>query len=61
MSPMEETSTQKTKAEKLIEYALKTESFPQATKATIEFIKNFAANFRVQKEINGRIQEFILN
>ena len=59
---MDETSTLKTKiSEKLLERALKSEAFPKATEASLEFIRNFAANFRVCNSVDGRAQELLLN
>ena len=59
---MDETSTPKNKiTDKLIERALKAESFPKATGVSLEFIRNFAANFRVCKDVDGRVQELLLN
>lgn len=59
---MDETSTPKIKiTDKLIECALKADSFPKATEVSLEFIRNFAANFRVCKDVDGRVQELLLN
>lgn len=59
---MDETSTPKIKiTDKLIERALKADSFPKATEVSLEFIRNFAANFRVCKDVDGRVQELLLN
>ena len=59
---MNETSTPKTKiTEKLIEQTLKSETFPKVTEASLEFIRNFAANFRVCKGVAGAVQELLLN
>ena len=59
---MDETSTSKIKiTEKIIERALKTDSFPKAKEASLEFIRNFAANFRVANVMEGRAQDLILN
>lgn len=59
---MDETSTPKMKiTDKLIERALKVENFPKATGASLEFIRNFAANFRVYKDVDGRVQELLFN
>lgn len=59
---MDETSTPKIKiTDKLIECALKADGFPKATEVSLEFIRNFAANFRVCKDVDGRVQELLLN
>ena len=59
---MDETSTSKIKiTEKIIECSLKGDSFPKAKEASLEFIRNFAANFRVSNVIEGRAKELILN
>ncbi len=45
----------------LIAQALKNEKCPKPSLSSIEFIKNFARNFKVQKNIEGDIREFVLN
>ena len=57
--PMDKTSTPIT--EHVIRKALKKEKFPRPSVSSLEFIKNFARNFRVEKEINGDYREFVLN
>ena len=48
-------------SEMLIRKALKKEKFPAPTVSSIEFLRNFARNFRVEKSINGDLREFVLN
>ena len=57
--PMDKTSTAIT--EHVIRKALKKEKFPRPSVSSLEFIKNFARNFRVEKEMNGDYREFVLN
>lgn len=57
--PMDKTSTPIT--EPVIRKALKKEKFPRPSVSSLEFIKNFARNFRVEKEMNGDYREFVLN
>ena len=57
--PMDKTSTPIT--EHVIRKALKKEKFPRPSVSSLEFIKNFARNFRVEKEINDDYREFVLN
>lgn len=45
----------------VIRQALKNEKFPKPCVASLEFIKNFARNFKVQKNIEGDIRELVLN
>lgn len=45
----------------LIARALKSEKFPKPSVSSIEFIKNFARNFKVQKSLEGDIREYVLN
>ena len=47
--------------ESVIRKALKKEKFPRSSVASLEFLKNFARNFRVEKSVNGDIREFVLN
>ena len=47
--------------EKNLEQALKSEKFPTPSLNSLEFIKNFARNFRIYREVDGRAQEFVLN
>ena len=57
--PMDKKSTPVT--ESVIRKALKKEKFPRPSAASLEFLKNFARNFRVEKSVNGDIREFVLN
>ena len=45
----------------VIRQALKTEKLPKPGVSSLEFIKNFARNFRVQGGIEGDIREMVLN
>ncbi len=45
----------------LLEQSLKKESYPKPSVTSLEFIRNFARNFRVQKNVNGAIRELVLN
>ena len=56
---MDKTSTPIT--EQVIREALKTEKFPNPSAMTLEFIRNFARNFKVEKSIKGDVREFVLN
>lgn len=56
---MDKTST--TITEQVISKALKMEKFPKPSSVTMEFIKNFARNFKVEKSIQGDVREFVLN
>lgn len=56
---MDKTSTPIT--EQLISKALKKEKFPSPSAVSLEFIRNFARNFRVEKGVNGDYREFVLN
>ena len=56
---MDKTSTPIT--EQVIRKALKTEKFPNPSAVTLEFIRNFAHNFKVEKSIKGDVREFVLN
>lgn len=47
--------------EHVIRKALKKEKFPRPSASSLEFIKNFARNFRVEKGIDGDYREFVLN
>ena len=57
--PMDKTSTPIT--EQIISKALKKEKFPSPSAVSLEFIINFARNFRVEKGVNGDYREFVLN
>jgi hypothetical protein len=57
--PMDKNSTPIT--EQVISKALKKEKFPSPSASSLEFIKNFARNFRVEKSLNGDFREFVLN
>ena len=59
---MDKTSTQEFKIDaSVLRQALKNEKFPKPCVASLEFIKNFARNFKVQKNIEGDIRELVLN
>ena len=59
---MDKTSTTDFKIDgSVIRQALKNEKFPKPCGASLEFIKNFARNFKVQKNIEGNIRELVLN
>ena len=45
----------------VIKQALKNEKFPKPSVSSLAFIKNFARNFRVQKNIEGDIKDYVLN
>lgn len=59
---MDKTSTTDFKIDgSVIRQALKNEKFPKPCVASLEFIKNFARNFKVQKNVEGDIRELVLN
>lgn len=59
---MDKTSTQEFKIDgSVLRQALKNEKFPKPCVASLEFIRNFARNFKVQKNIEGDIRELVLN
>ena len=59
---MDKTSTQEFKIDgSVLRQALKNEKFPKPCVASLEFIKNFARNFKVQKNVEGEIRELVLN
>ena len=59
---MDKTSTPEFRIDgSVIRQALKNEKFPKPCVASLEFIKNFARNFKVQKDIKGDIRELVLN
>lgn len=59
---MDKTSTPElNSAELLLKQALKTEKFPKPSITSLEFLKNFARNFRVQRGIDGDMREIVLN
>lgn len=59
---MDKTSTPDLKIDgNVISQALKKEKFPSPSSSSLEFIRNFARNFRVEKSINDDIREFVLN
>ena len=59
---MDKTSTTDFKIDgSVIRQALKNEKFPKPCVASLEFIRNFARNFKVQKNIEGDIRELVLN
>ena len=45
----------------VIRQALKKEKFPKPSISSLESLKNFARNFRVQQGIDGDIREMVLN
>lgn len=45
----------------LIARALQAEKMPSPSVSSLEFIKNFARNFRVCRSDNGIVQDFVLN
>ena len=45
----------------VIKQALKKEKFPKPSISSLEFLKNFARNFRVKDGIEGDIREMVLN
>ena len=60
--PMDKTSTPKFKIDgSVIKQALKSEKYPKASVSSLEFLKNFARNFRVQRGFEGDIREMVLN
>lgn len=59
---MDKTSTTDfTLSENLIKKALKGELCPSPSKSSLEFIRNFARNFRVQANIDACNNELVLN
>lgn len=59
---MDKTSTSEFElTESVIKNAFKFGFFPQPSISSIEFIKNFARNFKVQKSVDGDIREVVLN
>ena len=59
---MDKTSTPKFKIDgSVIKQALKNENFPKPSVSSLEFLKNFARNFRVQGGVEGDIREMVLN
>ena len=59
---MDKTSTPEFElSESVIKNAFKFDFFPQPSTSSLEFIKNFAMNFKVQKNIDGDIREMVLN
>ena len=60
--PMDKTSTPKFKIDSsVIKQALMKEKFPMPSASSLEFLKNFARNFRVQRGVDGDIREIVLN
>ena len=45
----------------LLKKAMKDEKNPSPKKSSLEFIKNFARNFRICNGVEGRAQELLLN
>ena len=59
---MDKTSTPEFKIDgSVIRQALKKEKFPKPGVSSLEFLKNFARNFRVQQGVEGDIREMVLN
>ena len=59
---MDKTSTPEFRIDgTVIRQALKNEKFPKPCVASLEFIKNFARNFKVQQGVEGDIRELVLN
>lgn len=59
---MDKTSTTDfTLSENLIKKALKGDLRPSPSKSSLEFIRNFARNFRVQANIDACNNELVLN
>ena len=59
---MDKTSTPELKIDgSVIRQALKNEKFPKPGATSLEFLKNFARNFRVQGGVEGDIREMVLN
>ena len=60
--PMDKTSTPELIIDgSVIKQALKKEKFPKPSISSLEFLKNFARNFRVHPGIDGDIRELVLN
>ena len=60
--PMDKTSTPEFEINgSVIKQALKNEKFPKPSVSSLEFLKNVARNFRVQRGIEGDIREMVLN
>lgn len=47
--------------EHTIRKALKKEAFPKPSVSSLEFIRNFARNFRADCRLNGNLKEYVLN
>lgn len=47
--------------DKLLDVAMHSEKFPSPSLSSLEFIKNFARNYRVCKDVEGRAGELQLN
>ncbi len=59
---MDKTSTPEFKIDgSVIKQALRKEKFPGPGVSSLEFLKNFARNFRVQRGVEGEIREMVLN
>lgn len=59
---MDKTSTREFElSESVIKSAFKFDFFPQPSTSSLEFIKSFARNFKVQRNIEGDIREMVLN
>lgn len=59
---MDKKSTQESSLkESIIAKALRCDKMPKPAESSLAFIRNFAHNFRVQRCVNGTMQEFVLN
>ena len=59
---MDKTSTPEFElSESVVRSALKINFFPRPSASSLEFIRNFARNFKVQKNVEGDIREIVLN
>ncbi len=47
--------------EQLLVKVLKDEHYPEPSVASLEFIRNFARNFKVEKNLNAGVGELVLN
>ena len=45
----------------LVEQALKRDKYPKPSATSLAFLKNFARNFRIQRNVEGDIREMVLN
>ena len=47
--------------DELLKKVFKEEKYPSPKKSSLEFVKNFARNFRICNGVEGRAQELLLN